>query len=498
MLIATGLSSNPFTAAIVAAALFGLAWPLMQRIAVLENSPWLVKILVWSFAFHLVCAPAQIFVVDHFYHHIADWTRYNTQGSILAPNFRSLNFTLAGANVRGIVNDGSVSIAAGLVMALVGSNPLAAFLVFSALAWVGSVFFYRAFVVAFPGAFAAHRRYAWMLFFMPSMIFWSADIGKEAIMSLSLGVMTFGAAKVLRRRPAGFTLLTLGMAIGILIRPNEIVVLMGAFAAGLMIRPASREARAGLKRVGGLLFMAALLALSVYLTVHYLFSHGGFSLNKTNANNNGTGAGFGSSGLTYSGNPLYLWRDFYAVLFDPLPFNAHGSGEYVAALENSYILFLFYYCRHSLRIVFRAAFANPFVMLSLVYTIGFAYAFASLGNLGLIARERTMLFPFLLCLLNIQRTPPGQQPRFDWEYKRKQRKAFREQMAAGLLPWQQGLPSSPRVASPLVSATAQSAEKTPASGRFVDLTTPPPRRSDAKGWDEVLRSSGSSPPSTDS
>ena len=37
-----------------------------------------------------------------------------------APNFRHLNFTTAGANVRQIINDGSVSISTGIVMAIVG------------------------------------------------------------------------------------------------------------------------------------------------------------------------------------------------------------------------------------------------------------------------------------------------------------------------------------------------------------------------------------------
>ena len=40
-----------------------------------------------------------------------------------------------------------------------------------------------------------------MLFFLPSVIFWTADVSKEAIMMLSLGVMAYGAAKVLVRRP---------------------------------------------------------------------------------------------------------------------------------------------------------------------------------------------------------------------------------------------------------------------------------------------------------
>jgi len=111
---------------------------------------------------------------------------------------------LANANVRGIVNDGSVSIATGIVMAIVGTNQIATFLVFSWLSFLGTILFYRAFTLTFAGAPAGHRRYALMLFFMPSVIFWTADVSKEAIMMLSLGLTAYGIAKVLVHRRGGF------------------------------------------------------------------------------------------------------------------------------------------------------------------------------------------------------------------------------------------------------------------------------------------------------
>ena len=177
-------------------------------------------------------------MVDHFYHGIADWTRYDTQGSILAPNFRPFNFTLAGADVRGIVNDGSVSIFAGVVMAIVGVNQLATFLVFSWLSFLGSILFYRAFTTTFPGRRRGHRRYAYLVFFLPSTIFWTADVSKEAIMTVSLGLVAFGCAKVLVPRPGWVPTRHRRRAVGALVRPNELLVVLGGFAVALMIRPA--------------------------------------------------------------------------------------------------------------------------------------------------------------------------------------------------------------------------------------------------------------------
>jgi hypothetical protein len=433
MLFAARLASNPVGVIVVVVVIYAASRPIIRSVAAKEKSPWLVRILTISLILHLLASPAQVFVVDHFYHGIADWIRYDSQGSILAPNFRSLNFTLAGSNVRAIVNDGSVSIFTGIVMAIVGVNQLATFLVFAWLSFLGSILFYRAFTITFPGAASGHRRYAYLVFFLPSMLFWTADVSKEAIMTVSLGLIAFGCAKVLVRAPGGFRLATLGVLAGVLIRPNELLVILGGFAVALMIRrQGARDTSSTLKRVGGLVFMGILFGASMYMTLHYLkfgnSTSGGINLQATNSNNNGKGIGFGSSGFVYSSSPLKWPIDAYEVLFNPLPFNARGSGEYVAAIENLVILGVIITSYRQLRILPRASFARPYVMMCLVYSVGFIYAFAALGNLGLIYRERVMLLPFLLVLFAIPRTPRGRPSMYEWEYKRKDRGRFRAAM----------------------------------------------------------------------
>jgi hypothetical protein len=443
-------ASNPLASIIVVLVLCAVSRPIIRRISVAEANPWLVRILWASLILHLLAAPAQVYVVHHFYHGIADWKRYDQQGSILGPEFRHFDFSLANANVRGIVNDGSVSIATGIVMAIVTPDQIATFLVFSWFSFLGTVMFYRAFTLTFHGARAGHRRYAIMLFFLPSVIFWTADVSKEAIMMLSLGVAAYGAAKVLARRPGGFSLLALGTALGILIRPNELLLLLGGFAVALMIRPpGDRQSFGGLRRVGGLLFMGALLFLSVFLTFHYLHTTGGsLSLNQASAGNTGAGIGFGSSNIPYSSSPAYYWRDIYTILFDPLPFNAHGSSQLVAALENSVVAVLILISLRNLRMTVRASFARPYVMLCTIYSVLFFYSFAALGNLGLIARERTLLFPFFLVLLCIPRTPRHRPPQYPWELRRRARNRQRRQLA------RRGVPPAARSGQPRVAVAA--------------------------------------------
>lgn len=417
-MLAVATPSSPFVAIVVAILLVAVSRPIISRVAILEGKPWLARIMLISLILHLVAAETQIVVVTHFYHGIADWIRYDHQGSLLAPGFRHFDFSLAPGNLRGIVNDGSVSIAAAIVFTVVGVNQLAAFLVFSWLAFIGTIFFFRAFSLTFAGADA--RRYAYLVFFFPSLIFWTADVSKEAIMILSLGIISYGAAKVLRRKPGGFWLVVVGGAIGVLVRPNELLLLMGGFTVAMMFSPAVTGAvHSSARRVGSLVFLGSLLGISVFLTLHYLHGSGGsLSLNQVTTNNIGNG---NSGGIHYSTSPIYYPRDVYTVLFDPLPINFHGLTELIAAFENTLILALVLTSLRQLRIVPRAAFARTYVMMCLFYTVAFMYAFAALGNLGLITRERTLVFPFLFVLVCIPRSPKKRRPRYEWEFRRRER-----------------------------------------------------------------------------
>lgn len=57
-------------------------------------------------------------------------------------------------------------------------------------------------------------------------------------MTLSLGLASFGAAKILARRRGGFVLLIIGGALGAVVRPNELLLLLGGFCIALLILPA--------------------------------------------------------------------------------------------------------------------------------------------------------------------------------------------------------------------------------------------------------------------
>ncbi len=399
-----------------------LVAPFIARVAEAEHDPWLAKALNWCLILHLICASLQIWVVDHLYDGVADYNRYDSQGAILARGFRHFDFSLAPAHLQGIVSNGAVSIVAGVVFTIVGINQLAAFLVFSWLAFIGVVFFYRAFTLTFGGA--GRRRYAILVFFLPTLVFWTSDVSKEAIMTFLLGVAAYGSARILRYRRGGYPLVIVSSAAGMFIRPNEVLLLLGGFTLAMLVRPAPANSRfEGPRRTIALIALGSMVAAAVFVTLHFLpGTNGSLSLTKISTNNSvGSGSGFGSSTVGYSPSILAYPKDVYTVLFDPLPFNAHGRSQWIPALEDLVLLVMLLYSLRQLLYVPRVALARPYVAMSVFFTGAFLYAFASLSNLGLISRERTVMMPFFLVLLCIPRGPAHKPPRYEWELPRRVR-----------------------------------------------------------------------------
>ncbi len=202
-----------------------------------------------------------------------------------------------------------------------------------------------------------------------------------------------------------------GGALCLAIRPNELVILAAAFALAMLVRSlrgrtsAFRRRRNALTMLAVFVFIAGVIAVSWIEAAHLLqkisTSQGlTNSLNTIATSNKGTGFGFGSSNVTYSSNPLWYPRDVYTVLFDPLPYSAHSVTQVFAALENTLILVVSVISLvPRLRYLPRVCAERPYVLMCLVYSAIFLYAFAALGNLGLITRERTLLLPFLFVVI---------------------------------------------------------------------------------------------------
>jgi hypothetical protein len=287
------------------------------------------------------------------------------------------------------------------VYTITGSSQLGGFFVFSWLGFLGLFMFYRAFVLAVPHG--AHRRYALMLFFVPSLMFWSSSIGKEAWMTFTLGAVAYGAARVFMRKPFGFVFLGLGLWGTEVVRPHMALLILGGLLPAYLLRrkPQFVHSRQSLKILG----VAALV-------VAIVFTLGGveqrFKVTDTSAstaqdifNNTADQTTQGGSSFTPTRvhNPIQLPIAFVTVMFRPFPNEAGTTQGVVSAFEGLLLMLFTIASFQRLRGIGKEMIKTPYVVFALIYTLVFVYAFSTIGNFGILVRQRVQVYPLFLVLL---------------------------------------------------------------------------------------------------
>jgi len=334
-----------------------------------------------------------------------DARTYDVWGTRLADSFRQLNF--APDTQAAVPGTGSMRYISGLVHAVCGSDEMASFLIFAWIAFLGCYFLYRAFVTAVPDA--DRYRYAVLLFFWPSIVFWPSSIGKESVMLFSLGLAALGGARFFTRRPGGITLAFLGILITYLVRPHVALIMLLALGFALLIgRGQSRPTRS--LTPGSIAKAAAVLLL--ILGVSYMAGRTARFLGvktlqpssteeaflEVQGNTKKGGSEFSPANAT---NPIGYPQAAVTILFRPFLFEAHTGEQIASALETlGLALLVVVSWRRLLSVPWRLR-AQPYVALALAFVLVFFFVFAVISNFGILARERTMVLPFVLALLSV-------------------------------------------------------------------------------------------------
>jgi len=353
----------------------------------------------------LLAVYGRFWMVDSLYNGVGDSTGYDAYGKLFAPFFRQLDFGVDPG--RPIPGTGWPRVLTGVVYAIFGSDRFTGFIIFGMLSLIGCWFFYRAFSTAVPDG--DHKRYALLVFFWPSVLFWPSAIGKEAWMIFSLGLASWGAAAIFRRRPYGFVLLGLGIAGAALPRPHIAIVVLAAAGVGLAAASLFGGGSGG-NRVGfatkviGVLFMllaGAVLApkVATFLNIDDV-GGSGFTqtLDDVQERTSKGGSGFTPAGIN---SPLdYPWA-LVTVLFRPFLFEVSNTATLISALEGLMLMGMLALSAKRLMRLPTVLVQNAYVAYAAAFTFMFVYVFAFIANFGILARQRTQALPFLFVLFAI-------------------------------------------------------------------------------------------------
>jgi hypothetical protein len=360
------------------------------------------RIMMVGFFLKLAGAACYLTLMLHYYHG-GDLFSYYNWGSEIAKNIReygeigALQGEMAFNSHTAWNGTVFLIIFTGGLFSLMGPTLTGAIIIFSSFAYWGSYFFWKGFTRAFPQA----DRYlaATLLFLMPSLVFWSATLGKDAMMYFFIGLVTYGLCVALYGAKSRAVL---AMSVGLLgvgvIRPHIASIL----ALTLFVVFLVSKNRAGF---AGLLSRIALIPLLLVGTFYATSSaKQKLGINEregaeqvasswSSVTSQG-GSGFEAGSLT---KRLILSP---ALAFRPFPWEVNSLQTALASAEGTFLLVLLWGHRRSLKRSVMQWRSDPFVTFILLFSLETSAALASaFSNFGLLARERVMFTPLLILLI---------------------------------------------------------------------------------------------------
>ena len=386
---------------LVATALLLGSLPIVLRLARRETDRRVARLLPWALVLKLFASLVRLAITFGVYDGVADASTYDVTARMLAPLYRRGDFS---TDVGPLVGTGFMKVLTGLVYALVGATRLGGFIIFSWMGFWGLYLFYRAFCLACPEG--DRWRYARLVFLLPSLLFWPSSIGKEAWMTLALGLAAYGAARILVRARGGFAALAFGVLASVGVRPHVGVILVVSLLPAYLLRrpPAGGSMLAPVAKLAGILVLGLTLAVVVGQATQLFGVKDQFNseavtqvLQRARKQTSEGGSVFVSKTTDLS--PSAFPGALVSVLFRPFPWEARNPLSLVASLEGTVLLALFFASRGRVVGALRSVLHTPYVVLCLCYSVLFVYGFSAFANFGVLTRQRVQVFPFLLVLL---------------------------------------------------------------------------------------------------
>lgn len=388
---------NVWGALVVVPVLVAVHVPVLQAVARREPDPWFGRLIVAAFVLKLLGGLLRYWVAFVLYDGVADASGYAAYATRVAGWWRQGVFAVDVPTGDQLVGTAFVRLLTAGVFTVTGPTTLGGFAVFSILGFWGLYLAYRAFRVGFPEG--DHRRYALLVFLLPSLLFWPSSIGKEAWLSLCIGAIALGAAKLYTRAHGAVPLLVVGLLGSAMVRPHVTALAVAGLLVGQVFRPRGRTAFGLVSKVASVVVIVVVAGLVVqraaaFLGIDDLTAEGvSEAITWAGGQTAQGGSEFDAVPLT---SPLGVPLAVVSVLFRPFPWEAHNLQALVASLESVVVLAVIAGSWRRLRALPRLLRTRPYLIFAATYVLLFIYAFSSFGNFGILARQRVLVLPFVL------------------------------------------------------------------------------------------------------
>lgn len=283
-----------------------------------------------------------------------------------------------------------IAITSGLVQGL-GFGLVACFLFFNILGSIGLLAFDGALKQATQYKSKFFKRLATIIVFLPSVSFWSAAIGKDAISFMAMGLALWAAMQLNKR----ILLMIVAIVTMLIVRPHMAGMMIIALAMSVMFDKKSSP----LKRISlGILAIAGAAAM-----VPFALQYAGVSdpssseavmdyVEKRQSYNMEGGGGVDIANMSL---PMQL----FTYMFRPIVFEARSITALAAAIDNLILLYLFIVGFYALIKKKRREFTENRKFMWVYVILAWVVLAMTTANLGIAIRQKWMFAPMLIFLL---------------------------------------------------------------------------------------------------
>jgi hypothetical protein len=247
------------------------------------------------------------------------------------------------------------------------------------------------------------RRYALLLFLWPTLVFWPSSISKDGWLLFTVGIASLGVARVLARSRGGYVLFIVGSLLASVVRPHVAILALVAFGLALLLsrRPPhpTRSTSSGIAKVAGFVALVAIGALLANQLGDFLEARDLSVDSAIEQNTERTLQGGSAFEPANPQNPLGYAKATVTILFRPFPFEADGIEQLLTSFEAIALAGLCVVSWRRLASVPGRLRRDPYVAYALSMTLMLIFVLGTIGNFGILARQRSQVVPFFFVLL---------------------------------------------------------------------------------------------------
>tara|TARA_B110000008_G_C16912295_1_gene541221 strand:- start:112 stop:1449 length:1338 start_codon:yes stop_codon:yes gene_type:complete len=264
--------------------------------------------------------------------------------------------------------------------------------------FIGLVFFYKAYVhIMNVNGLKVNPRYIYILFFFPSILFWSSILGKDPFNTFFVGMFVYGFVKYLYEKRFKYILFVVFAMVGVFfIRAWwPIIMLITIFLWTIKLNKISNML---LAIIG---FVILLFVFDIFLSSIGIGSTSDI-FHMVNSISVGFSRGDSAISVNVPSNAyeyfLYFIPNLFTTLFRPMPWDVNNLFMLISSFENIILFyFSYFYIFKEWRIIINNRYLKFLTLI--VFSWSLLYVLISPYNLGGAVRFKLQVLPLILIII---------------------------------------------------------------------------------------------------